>query len=47
MRILRSQLGVHQRQMQKRYSYLKLYEFLLYNLDESLIVQEEIELPLK
>ncbi len=47
MKALRSKLEIHERQVQKRCSYLRLYKFLIYNLDESLYVQKEIELPLK
>lgn len=46
-RKLKEQVGAHKKQIQKRHEYLNTYKLLVFNLEESLHVQEEIDLYFK
>lgn len=41
---LKKQLDKNKQQIQKRHHYLKMYKLLVFNLEESLHVQEEIDI---
>ncbi len=46
-RILKERLDINKKQIQKRHHYLKMYKLLMFNLEESLHVQEEIDVYYK
>jgi len=46
-RRLKEQVDTHKKQIQKRHDYLNTYKLLVFNLEESLHVQEEIDLYFK
>ncbi|SNR36202.1 hypothetical protein [Dokdonia pacifica] len=46
-KVLKEQLDKNKKQIQKRHRYLKMYKLLAFNLEESLHVQEEIDVYFK